>query len=435
MAEDRNSMATPRLRFPEFRESGEWKTERMEKLYSFMRNNALSRDKLNYDSGTVKNIHYGDIHTKFSALFDINKERVPYINSTEELPEVASEDYCAEGDIIFADASEDMDDVGKSIEIVRLNSERLLSGQHTILAHRKDNTLIVGFGGHLFRSWMIRSQIQKEAQGTKVYAISSTRLANIEIAYPCDETEQQKIADCLTSLDEVITAQRRKVEALKAHKRGLMQQLFPRDGEILPRRRFSEFANEGSWHTQKISSLLSKATVPVIVSPEEMYREIGIRSHGKGVFHKEPVRGKVIGTKRVFRVVEKAFTVNIVFAWEQAVATTSKAEEGMIASHRFPMYVVKSGKCDVRYVKEFFLTKRGKHLLGLASPGGAGRNKTLGQKEFENLEIALPEMVDEQTRIADCLSFIDAQIVAESEKLGALKTHKAGLMQHLFPSD
>jgi type I restriction enzyme, S subunit len=143
----------------------------------------------------------------------------------------------------------------------------------------------------------------------------------------------------------------------------------------------------------------------------------------------------VIGTKRVFRVVEKAFTVNIVFAWEQAVATTSKAEEGMIASHRFPMYVVKSGKCDVRYVKEFFLTKRGKHLLGLASPGGAGRNKTLGQKEFENLEIALPEMVDEQTRIADCLSFIDAQIVAESEKLGALKTHKAGLMQHLFPSD
>src|ERR1041385_7707460 len=181
----------------------------MDMLYSFMRNNALSRDKLSYGNGTVKNIHYGDIHTKFSALFDITKERVPHINSTEKLPDADSDEYCVEGDIIFADASEDTNDVGKCIEIVRLDGQLLLAGQHTILARRKNDALVIGFGGHLFRSARIRSQIQTEAQGTKVYAISSTRLATIEIAYPFEEEEQQKIADCLTSLDELIAAQGR----------------------------------------------------------------------------------------------------------------------------------------------------------------------------------------------------------------------------------
>jgi type I restriction enzyme, S subunit len=71
--------------------------------------------------------------------------------------------------------------------------------------------------------------------------------------------------------------------------------------------------------------------------------------------------------------------------------------------------------------------------LGVASPGGAGRNKTLGQKEFENLEIALPASIDEQTRIANCLSSLDSDIAAESKKLDTLKVHKKGLMQQLFP--
>jgi type I restriction enzyme, S subunit len=432
--EGKGKGTAPRLRFPIFRDGTEWRAERMDMLYSFIRNNALSREKLNYESGTAKNIHYGDIHTKFSALFDVTKERVPYINSTEELPEAASDHYCVEGDIIFADASEDTDDVGKCIEVVRLDGQLLLAGQHTILARRKNSALVIGFGGHLFRSARIRSQIEREAQGTKVYAISPTRLAHIEIVYPSEKEEQQKIADCLTSVHELIAAQRRKVEALKTFKRGLVQQLFPCESETLPRLRFTEFACTGSWCSQKISTLLSKASNAVNVEPESTYREIGIRSHGKGIFHKEQVRGKTIGEKRVFHVVQDALILNIVFAWEQAVATTSKGEVGMIASHRFPMYVAKPGKCDVQYLKEFFLTKLGKHLLGVASPGGAGRNKTLGQKEFENLEIALPASIEEQVQISRCLSSLDSEIAAESEKLNTLKLHMEGLTQQLFPS-
>lgn len=107
----------PELRFPEFVNNGEWKLEPLSKIYSFKVTNSFSRDKLNYDKGSVKNIHYGDIHTKFSTLFDITKESVPFINSDVSIERINDDNYCVEGDMIFADASEDIDDVGKSIEI------------------------------------------------------------------------------------------------------------------------------------------------------------------------------------------------------------------------------------------------------------------------------------------------------------------------------
>ena len=223
----REGQSLPRLRFPEFRDSGEWKVDRFERLYTFERNNAHSRDKLNYVAGKVKNIHYGDIHTKFQTHFHMTRETVPYINETESVPPFDSEDYCVEGDLIFADASEDTNDVGKCIELVDLNGERLLSGQHTILARRTDDRLAVGFGGYLFRSKRIRRQIEKEAQGTKVYAISAKRLSDVEVAFPNEPAEQQRIAACLSALDAQIAAESAKRDALKTHKKALMQQLFP----------------------------------------------------------------------------------------------------------------------------------------------------------------------------------------------------------------
>lgn len=223
----------PKLRFPEFRDAGEWDNEPLENLYSFKVTNSYSRDQLNYENGSVKNIHYGDIHTKFSTLFNIENELVPFINSSESLEKIKTECYCVEGDMIFADASEDLEDVGKSIEIIHLNNEKLLSGLHTLLARQKDKKLIIGFGGYLFKSNRIRMQIKKESQGAKVLGISAGRLSNIEVAFPSNKKEQQKIADCLSSIDELITAQTQKLGALKAHKKGLMQQLFPTADEIV----------------------------------------------------------------------------------------------------------------------------------------------------------------------------------------------------------
>ncbi|MCF6171838.1 MAG: restriction endonuclease subunit S [Bacteroidales bacterium] len=218
----------PKYRFPEFKEDGEWVFEPLSNVYSFLVTNSFSRAKLNYKNGYVKNIHYGDIHTKFSVQFDITKEEVPYVNPNISLEKIKNENYCKVGDIVFADASEDLDDVGKSIEIVNLNKEKLLAGLHTLLARQIEFKLSIGFGSYLFKSEIIRKQIKREAQGAKVLGISGTRLSNITIYYPTNKKEQKKIASCLSSLDEIITAQAEKTAQLQWHKKGLMQGLFPK---------------------------------------------------------------------------------------------------------------------------------------------------------------------------------------------------------------
>lgn len=218
----------PKYRFKDFEKDGNWVFESFDKVYFFLVTNSFSREFLNYENGTVKNIHYGDIHTKFSTLFDLTKENVPFINPDVSIEKIRQECYCHEGDMIFADASEDLYDVGKSIEIVNINKESLLSGLHTLLARQIEPKLITGFGGHLFLSDRIRKQIKREAQGAKVLGISGTRILKIKIYYPKNQKEQQKIASCLSVLDEIITAQAEKIEQLKQHKKGLIQGLFPK---------------------------------------------------------------------------------------------------------------------------------------------------------------------------------------------------------------
>ncbi|MCX7638583.1 MAG: restriction endonuclease subunit S [Cyclobacteriaceae bacterium] len=222
----------PKLRFKEFMDSGEWVEKRLGEVYEFKVTNSFSRECLNYLNGEVKNIHYGDIHTKFNTLFDITKEYVPYINPDLPIDKIKADCYCKEGDIIFADASEDLNDVGKSVEIVNLNGEKLVSGLHTLLARQKDDLLSIGFGGFLFKSDWIRKQIQREAQGAKVLGVSASRISNINIKFPKSKKEQQKIASCLSSLDDLITAQTKKIELLQQHKKGLLQGLFPNVNEV-----------------------------------------------------------------------------------------------------------------------------------------------------------------------------------------------------------
>ena len=201
----------------------------------------------------------------------------------------------------------------------------------------------------------------------------------------------------------------------------------------IPKLRFKGFS--GEWQAKKTSSLLQRVSKPVAVKLDKEYQQIGIRSHGKGIFHKELVTGAELGNKRVFWVEENTFVVNIVFAWEQAVAKTSSAEKGMIASHRFPMYKTKENEADINYIFRLFLTDKGKHYLGLASPGGAGRNKTLGQKNFEELDIIVPDNVKEQTKIADFLTAIDDRISQLSQKCDGLAQYKKGVMQKIFSQE
>lgn len=189
------------------------------------------------------------------------------------------------------------------------------------------------------------------------------------------------------------------------------------------------------WNFIKIDDILEKVGKKVEVSKESNYQQIGIRSHGKGIFHKEAVTGEELGNKTVFWVEKDCFIVNIVFAWEQAIARTTDAEVGMICSHRFPMYRSKNNKVDIDYLVYLFKTPYGKKILELASPGGAGRNKTLGQKEFINSEILIPNSIDEQKRIIKILSTWDLAINKQEQLIEKKKEFKKGLMQRLLSGE
>lgn len=200
----------------------------------------------------------------------------------------------------------------------------------------------------------------------------------------------------------------------------------------MPELRFPEFCED--WEVDRIDRFLDRYVNPVDVQLETEYKQIGIRSHGKGIFHKAPVTGEKLGSKRVYWVHSEAFAINIVFAWEQAVALTSSEEEGYIASHRFLMFLPKENRVDLKFVLLFFLRKRGKYLLELASPGGAGRNKTLGQENFAELKITLPQK-GEQKKIVSLLDTVDARLTQLRRKHKLLQTYKRGVMQKIFSQE
>lgn len=228
---EKKKMAT-HLRFKD--DSGndfpEWEEKKLGEIFKFRPTNSFSRDNLNYEEGSVKNIHYGDIHTKFRTHFNILKEIVPYVNGNISLKKLPDESFCKEGDVIIADASEDYADIGKSIEIVNLNNEKVISGLHTLHARPDLQKVVIGFCGHLMKSENIRFQIKTLAQGTKVLSITTGRLSNISINLPTLE-EQTKIANFLTAIDEKIENLEKELDELRAYKKGVMQSIFNEDDQ------------------------------------------------------------------------------------------------------------------------------------------------------------------------------------------------------------
>ena len=221
-----NTNLKPVIRFPEFTEN--WKETKFKNHFEFKNTNSLSRDKLNYESGSVKNIHYGDIHTKFNTHFDIKKEELPFINEDVDISRIDKENYVLQGDLVMADASEDYADIGKTIEVTNTNNEKILAGLHTFLARKIDKTLVNGFFGHLLTNYNVRLKLMRIAQGTKVLGLSKGRVEKITLAIP-EPGEQKKIADFLTSIESRITSLEEKKDTLLDFKKGVMQKIFNQD--------------------------------------------------------------------------------------------------------------------------------------------------------------------------------------------------------------
>ena len=205
----------PNLRFPEFSE--EWKKMKVSELLDFYSTNSLSWEQLDYNNGKIKNLHYGLIHKGVPTMVDVVCDSLPYIKE-ESMPK--SFTLFKEGDVAFADASEDTNDVAKAIEVVNCDNQQIVSGLHTI--HGRDNyeQTIIGYKGYAFASDSFHKQIRRIAQGTKVFSISARNFDEVYIGIPSKE-EQTKIAKLLIAIDKRIATQNKIIEKLQSLIRGL----------------------------------------------------------------------------------------------------------------------------------------------------------------------------------------------------------------------
>lgn len=211
------------MRFPEF--TGEWKRIKVSDLLDFYSTNSLSWEQLEYEPNEPYNLHYGLIHVGLPTLIDMTKDKLPSIKDGN-VPK--KYELCKEGDIAFADASEDTNEVAKVVEFYDLDGKKVLCGLHTIHGRNSNGLTAKGFLGYCFSSTVFHNQIRRIAQGTKIYSISTRNFSEIFVGLP-SRNEQQKIATLLRLIDERIATQNKIIEDLKKLKSAISKQVFTQE--------------------------------------------------------------------------------------------------------------------------------------------------------------------------------------------------------------
>ena len=198
----------------------DWEERTFADVFIMLRNNTLSRDCLNAESGQARNIHYGDVLVKYGFIVDIQNNQVPFVNSDVECKRW---DRLKDGDIVIADTAED-DSVGKAVEVTNTGSEVVYSGLHTI-ACRPRESFARNYLGYYMNSDAYHDQLRPYMQGIKVTSVSKGNIALTRMSVP-SLPEQREIADCLASLDDVIAKAKGELDAWRELKKGLLQQMF-----------------------------------------------------------------------------------------------------------------------------------------------------------------------------------------------------------------
>lgn len=395
---NKEARKVPRLRFSEFQSAGDWTTERLGTMASIntekVGNTACVPMSITSGVGLVSQedkfgrVIAGDSYRNYLLLkpndFAYNK------SATKEYPE---------GFLTLYSGSKLAAVPNSIFTCFRINGE---SPVPTYLNYL--------FLSNLHGQWL-RKFIQVGARAHGSLSINDSDLMALPVPLPAGDSsvaEQQKIADCLSSLDELIAAQARKVDALETHKKGLMQQLFPREGETQPRLRFFEFREH--WVESKLNDLCSS-----ISSGRDQLDSDG----GFDLYGSTSVIGK---TKTASFHGERILVARV-----GANAGTLTKANGAFGVTDNTLVVSPKQTIDM----DFLL-----HYLGSININklifGSGQPLITGSV-LKNLPILVP--VDtEQRKVSACLSALDALIFAQSCELETIKTHKNGLMQQLFPS-
>ena len=221
----------------------------------------MSWEQLEYGTDNMLNLHYGLIHVGLPTMVDLSKDILPAIKKENEPKNF---ELCKEGDIAFADASEDTNEVAKAIEFYTLEDKAVVCGLHTIHGRDKSNKTVVGYKGYAFSSTAFHHQIRRIAQGTKIYSISAKNFAECYIGIPSKE-EQTKIAKLLRLIDERIATQSKLIEDLKKLKSAIIDYAINSiDADFIKFSSLYEIAGEGGTPTTSNASFYDNGKIPFI---------------------------------------------------------------------------------------------------------------------------------------------------------------------------
>jgi type I restriction enzyme S subunit len=251
--------------------------------------------------------------------------------------------------------------------------------------------------------------------------LSTEILARLPLSLP-EYDEQRKIAALLTTWGRAIDATECLIAAKQQRRKWLMQQL------LTGKRRFGGFSER--WRTVHLREIVEPVSRRV-PKPAGPYGALGIRSHCKGTFSRVVDKPEAVVMEELYVARADDLIVNITFAWEGAIAIVPAEHDGLLVSHRFPTFRAKPDRVYLDYLRYLVRQQRFIFLLGLISPGGAGRNRVLSKRDFLELRVSLPSLA-EQEKIARILRMADAETSCLTEIFEALREQKKGLMQQLL---
>jgi len=317
--------------------------------------------------------------------------RVDYVSGTMDVSEAKNigevrkgYTYFAEGDVVFAKITPCMENGKSAIARNLMNGIGFGTTEFHVL---RPGPSVIPEWLHLFvRNREFREEAKKNmhgAAGQQRVPVDFLREATIPV--PAID-EQSRIVAGIEELTRRAEEARKLAAERETELDTLLQALYSR-------------MIEGSdWKPLgKVASLVRRA---VKTKPDGRYQEMGIRSFGKGTFQKPVLTGEQIGNKRIYTIHEGDLVFNNVFAWEKAIAVAKAEDHGRVGSHRFITYVPHEGRATSEFLCHHFLGERGIEDIRAASPGSAGRNRTLGLKKLERIPVPVPDY-DEQKRFAE----------------------------------
>lgn len=399
------------MRFPEF--SGEWKKCKVSDLLDFYSTNSLSWEQLEYDTNAMMNLHYGLIHVGLPTMVDLAKDKLPNIKE-DNMP--TNFELCKEGDVAFADASEDTNEVAKTIEFYNLAEKNVVCGLHTIHGRDNKHKTVVGFKGYTFSSTVFHNQIRRIAQGTKIYSISTKNFSECYIGLP-SKPEQTKIATLLRLIDERVATQNKIIEKLESLIRGIVTKIC-----------------SGAFVKGKYV-FLRDILIERHIKNTENYEVYSV-SVSQGIINQIDYLGRSFAAKETlhYNVVnygDIVYTKSPTGDFPYGIVKRSHIQKPVAVSPLYGVYQPKNdyiGKYLHLYFKSPINTKNYLHRL---IKKGAKNTINITNSHFLDNNVFIPEKT-ELINIVNLTSAIEDKLVLASRMLDLLKSQKGYLLSKMF---